>query len=297
MGKARLWAFGLDPAGDGRPPAEAGGGKSLMSKTLSLERRRLLARLSVPKLRRREGLFLVEGVRGVREVLRAPRPPRIRFGVVSPRVGTTEDGIEVWEKLRRAGIPLCEVPDPEMERIAPTERPQGVLLVLEEPRWSWEVLGGIPYPRLLVLDGLQDPGNVGALLRTAWAFGLHAVVALEGTADPWSPKATRAAAGAMVHLPVLGASWERAAEYLEERGIPLWAAEAGGEPVAGVNPGASWALALGNEGAGLRPGVLGRAVGSVAVPMEAGVDSLNTASAGAVLLYAMVFGNRSEGRT
>ncbi len=266
----------------------------MRSAPLSRERRRLLSRLSVPKLRRREGLFLVEGVRGVREALRACRPPRIRFAVVSPRLAATEGGQKVWDELRSSGIPWYEVPDADMETLAPTERPQGVLLVLEEPRWSWEILQALPRPRLLILDGLQDPGNVGTLVRAAWAFGVHAVVALEGTADPWSPKAARAAAGALVHVPVLVAPWGRAAAYLSDRGIALWAAEPGGEAVGRLDPGPSWALALGNEGAGLRPAVRRKARGSVAVPMAEGVDSLNAALAGAVLLYALIHGHGSE---
>jgi TrmH family RNA methyltransferase len=265
-------------------------------KGLSKEKRKLVERLRSPRFRPREGLFLVEGARGVAEVLAGRLPLEIRFALVSPRLEEIQGGVTLREKVAEGGFPVLEVEDTEMREISETEAPQGVLLVVEEPQDPWGPLYADGAPRLLVLDGVQDPGNVGTLLRGARAFGATGVLALDGTADPWNSKAVRAAAGAFAHLPVVRTPWPEANEWLRARAVPLLAADAQGEDVRAYASGPSWALAVGNEGAGTRAEILESAQGVVAVPMAPGVDSLNAGVAGSVLLYALSLGqNENEG--
>ncbi len=261
---------------------------------LSKEKTRLVERLRNPRLRPREGFFLVEGIRGIREVLRAPGPPEVRFALAAPRLLETEAGGELRSRLSQGRFPVVEVSDEEMEALSDTGRSQGALLVVAEPRGSLDALPAVPRPRLLLLDGLQDPGNVGTLVRAAWAFGVDGVLALDGTVDPWNAKVVRASAGALLHLPVVRAPWAEAAAWLAVRKVPLLVADARGEDIRGFRPECPWALVVGNEGAGPRRALLSAGARTLAIPMVPGADSLNAGVAGAILLFSLTL--RTEGK-
>ena len=242
---------------------------------LSTARTKLVHRLADRKGRPREGAVLVEGVRAVEEAVgRAPS----RFAVTSPALERTERGAALAARLDELGIDRVSVPDRVLGELADTARPQGVLLVVDEPRPE------LPAGGWLVLDALQDPGNVGTLVRTARALGVAGVVALDGTVDPWNPKSVRASAGAVFHVPVVRHTWVGLRDVLGDRA--LYAGAAGGTPVHEVEHASEWALALGNEGSGVRAEILEAGARTVAVPMVDGAESLNAAIAGAILLYA-----------
>ena len=164
----------------------------------------------------------------------------------------------------------------------------------EAPAPDPQVLLSSPSGRFLLLDGVQDPGNLGTLVRAARAFALDGVVALDGTVDPWNPKAVRASAGASFRVPVLKVGWEEpVAPLLRRGGVHLLVAEPGGEDVARVRPPRPWALVIGSEARGIRGRVLEAAERRVEVPMPGGAESLNAGVAGAILLYAL---GRGEAR-
>jgi TrmH family RNA methyltransferase len=263
---------------------------------LSKEKQKLVDRLRTPRLRAKSGAFLVEGIRGTEEFLHATLPLKLRFALVSSRLEELQSGASLREGLVESGIPVEELSDSELRAHSATENPQGVILVVDEPGppdSAWEEMPG---PRILFLDGIQDPGNVGTLVRAARAFGLDGVVALDGTADPWSPKAIRAGAGAMAHTPVVRTVWGQAQDWIQRWSLPILAATAGGEEIRGIRIPGGWALVVGNEGAGVRPEIMKAARQLISIPMAAGVDSLNVAAAGAVLLYALG-GKSVEGGT
>lgn len=248
---------------------------------LSGERGRLLQRLRRRRTREREGLFLVEGIRSVNEALSASVPTR--FAVVSPRLQELVGGDLLRERLEQAGVDIVEVTVAEFVAVSDTEAPQGVLAVCPQPLNDAESLPSGP---LLVLDGVQDPGNVGSLVRSAAAFGVAGVIALDGTVDPYSPKAVRASAGSVFRTRVMSASWDKIEATLCARG-PLLIADMDGSDVASTTPRGEWALVLGSEGAGPRTAVRDAAVGAVGVPMPGSADSLNAGVAGAILLYVL----------
>lgn len=182
----------------------------------------------------------------------------------------------------RAGFDVVRVSDAEMSGIADTEHPQGIVLVCEEARTD---LGTVlaSARRLLVLDAVQDPGNVGTLVRSAVAFAFDAVVALDGTADPWGSKAVRASAGTAFRIPLVRATAEEVLEGLSEAGLPILVASAEGS--AAVDPPErGFALVVGNEGAGVREAVQRSATATVAVPMTGPAESLNVGIAGSILM-------------
>ncbi len=116
----------------------------------------------------------------------------------------------------------------------------------------WAYLRPIRHPRILLLDGVQDPGNAGTLIRAARAFGLTGVFALEGTVDPFNPKVVRASAGALAHIPVVRLPWAEVARWLAEEEIPLLVADAGRGGCEGSRPFRPLGPGVGNEGAGAR---------------------------------------------
>ncbi len=254
---------------------------------LSKERTKLIERLRHPRFRPREGSFLVEGVRGVGEMIAGTQAERVRFALHSPRVAASTAGQEVMGLIARSGIATEEVSDQELAALSDTEQSQGVLLVVEEPKTGFLDLVGFPHPRLLLLDGIQDPGNAGTLIRSAWAFGMTGVVAMEGTVDLFNAKVVRAASGALGHIPVARASWGEVETWTRREAVPLLVADSSGEDVRAVGPLVSWSLVIGNEGAGPRPEVTQAADKVVAIPMNPGVDSLNAGLAGAILLFAL----------
>jgi len=165
--------------------------------------------------------------------------------------------------------------------LSQTLTPQGVMAIgrarpasLEEALAASRLAG---WP-LLALDGIQDPGNVGSIVRTAAAAGMPAVVVLPGTADPFGAKAIRGSAGNVFRLLVARAGWEELAGLRS-----LGAAAAGGRPLAEADLEGVELLVLGSEARGLsRPGLA-----ALTIPVQAGVESLNVAAAAAVILFEL----------
>jgi len=252
---------------------------------LSQSRTRLIARLRSRKTRAREARVLVEGVRAVAEALAAGAEPA--FVVTAPRLRDTPAGRELEERL--ADVDRVEVADAEIEALADTEHSQGVLMVCREPERGPDDLpsGGL----FLVLDAVQDPGNLGTLVRSAVAFGFDAVLCLEGTVDPWSAKSVRASAAMVFRIPVVSVSAGDAPALLDSLGAGVLVASAEGVPVETVAPvgkaDTAWALVVGNEGAGVRGELRSVAAAVVAVPMSGPAESLNVGIAGSILMHQM----------
>ena len=237
------------------------------------------------KARERHALFVAEGVRSVEEVVRSSVV--LRGALVTDVLLSGPRAEALITSLAARGAECVTVTEAEFLSAAGTDNPQGVLAIAEVPDRSLESLAPADLARVLVLDAIQDPGNVGALIRTAAALGARTVVALPGTADPWNSKVVRAAAGGHFHLAVTHADLSELIHMLAAANVPLWGADAGGRPVTELRAPGTFALAMGNEGAGLSAGVRQAAAELVALPMSPGVESLNVAVAAGVLLYAL----------
>lgn len=252
---------------------------------LSKNKIQLIERLKTRKGRAREALVLVEGVRCVEEALAAG--VKVRFVVQSPRLLEGEAGTALAGSVSERGLPVDLVEDQDLSWMAATEHPQGILLVCQEPKGELSALSGRAGGPILLLDAIQDPGNLGTLIRVARAFGVSTVVALDGSVDPWNAKAVRASSGAGFHLDVVRAKWSEVVPWLESGDVQLLVADADGRDVSAVEPTNSWALAVGNEGAGLRTELMEAAADKIAIPMGEGADSLNAGVAGSILLYVL----------
>lgn len=181
------------------------------------------------------------------------------------------------------------VPGDLLRSVAPTQTPQQVLFLCALPgRVPPETLSGSRY---LVLDGLQDPGNVGTLWRTADAFGADGLFLLPGCADPWGPKTLRATMGACFRLPVWEGTLEALLPRLEAAGLPLYATalREDTEDIRTV-PLSRAAVVIGSEGQGVSPLVLAACAKTLKIPMRERCESLNAAAAGTVVLWQMGVG-------
>jgi TrmH family RNA methyltransferase len=237
------------------------------------------------RARERQRLFVAEGVRAVEELLKSPFV--VRGLLVAPQLADAQRGTALLELARRHGAELAEVDEREFSSAAETESPQGVLAVAEIPASRLDDLAIGERARLVVLDAVQDPGNVGTILRTAAALGATAVVSMPGTVDLWNAKVVRSAMGALFHSPTFICTWAELDTFREHQAVALWGADADGTPLEQVEPPDRLALLVGNEGAGLSTEGRSRIECSVSLPIGPAVESLNVAVATGIFLYQL----------
>lgn len=228
------------------------------------------------KARKETGLFLVEGRKMVAEALAS------RFDVETVLCDAAQT--ESFAPL----LNQCEtvlLPEHVLASVCDTKTPQGIAAVV---RMHTETRQG---PRLVALDGVQDPGNVGTLWRTADAFGADGMILLPGCADPWSPKTLRATMGACFRLPVWEGALDDLTPKLVQAGLPLYATALREDTVDLREMDLRrCAIAIGSEGRGVSQAVLEASAKTVKIPMAEQCESLNAAIAGAVVLWQMGFG-------
>lgn len=252
-----------------------------MSESLARAEERLFLALRQREQRESRGLFLAEGIRLVEELVAARIP--IELVASSPALEDSGRGRELAGALAEHAE-MRRVSAATLNRIAATEAPQGVVVVGRTPRHSLDTIPMTANTTGLILDAIQDPGNFGTLVRSADAFGAGFILALDGTVDPWNPKAVRATAGSAFRVPILQASVDEAIDQLRSRGFRLVIAAAEGAPF-GTRGAGPVALVIGNEGSGVRQAVREAADARVGIPVRGAVESLNAAVAGSILLY------------
>lgn len=270
------------------------------------------------KSRDRLKMSVVEGVRAVEELLMSEI---VIVGVlISSGVARTERNDDLIRELEKrgqnVGFPVIEVTPAEFESAASTDSPQGFLAVVRTPEHSFASVAGstsgFSVPRILVLDAVQDPGNVGTIIRTAKALGVVATVALPGTVDLWNPKVVRSAMGALFRHVAFHASVQELQDYLKQSNGKMLVADMDGEPVELVaqryfgagesaidagnaresmsegNPSSHSpvAIVMGNEGAGVSADIEEFADVKVSLRID-GMESLNVAIAAGILLYVL----------
>ncbi len=225
---------------------------------------------------RREGEVVVDGRRLVSDLVRWNVP--IRELYLAPEISRDFEAVG-W---RHAAEVVFEVEGSVLSDIAPTRSPQGVLAVVEEPRRDERLAeGGV----VLWLDRVQDPGNLGAVVRSAAGLGAAGVLLSPGCADPFGAAAVRGSAGAVFRIPVeREVSAASAVDRMQRAGGETWATDSLGRKIDDWRPSENCLLLIGAEGSGLDPAAVALANGTVAIPMSRGVESLNVAVATGILL-------------
>mgnify|MGYP000845161008 FL=1 len=252
---------------------------------------KLVKSLHLKKFREKEGSFLAEGVRLAESVIEAKW--QVDFGIVTE---SAKKKPRIRRLIKSAADSICfyEVSDALFKAIGTTDAPQGILIVVKkrnqsllEPMRKKEEAK----PLYIVLDALQEPGNIGAIFRTADAAGADAVFLTKGCADPFSEKAVRSAMGSLFHLPIYtGIDEDELLSFFGEQRIHLFGAALDKEAQALYTADLKMpsAVIFGNEGNGIRPSLLSVA-DHLYIPMERrkgiGAESLNVAASAAVILF------------
>ncbi|MDE2981993.1 MAG: RNA methyltransferase [Gemmatimonadota bacterium] len=262
---------------------------------ISKSKRRLALRLRSRRGREREGLALAEGPRVVMEALRSS--VEVRWVAIGGELAAAEEGRAIVEAAGRRGAQALIADGAAVRDLCSTESPLPVLACVKTPPIGARRLAR---GRYLMAAGVQIPGNLGTLIRSAWGFGLDGVVIGAGTVDPWNAKVVRASAGGVFHVPLIappgggagvvgGAAAAGGAEA-----VNFLHADPAGVPPARVEAGRrrNWVLVVGNEvGGAPRPD---GGVARISVPLAPGVDSLNVAVAGSILMYLLTGGHMQE---
>lgn len=231
------------------------------------------------KSRREEGLFVAEGVRLCREVFSC--------GLTVEAVLATKEALERNPFLREKGEVL-EISPEVAAAISDTKSPQGVFCLCQLP-------AAVPFSiqskgRYLLLDRLQDPGNLGTILRGAEAFGITGIIMGKDCPDRFSPKVLRSTMGSVFRQPAFEAEdLSQTITALREAGIPVWAAmlDPTARPILDLPKEGGLAVVIGNEGSGVSPEVAEVCTGAVYIPMAPEIESLNAAAAATVIMWEL----------
>lgn len=232
--------------------------------------------LSSAKERRLQGVLVIEGLRLVREA--APEMFEQLFLSESlSKVGEFDTSLYKNVEI---------VSDEVFRSLSDTVTPQGVLAVVKQPSWTLEQLSFENGCRLLLLDDIQDPGNLGTILRTAEAAGVDMVIMSEGCADIFNPKVIRSTMGSIFRLPFVTDDLVSVIEMLKTEGVTVYgAALEGSSDYREVEFSEKTAIVIGNEGNGISGNVLNAVNEKIRIPMKGQIESLNAAVSAAILLY------------
>ena len=227
--------------------------------------------VSSRKERETTGLFVADGTKLLTEAVKWW--PGLETVILS-------DGVEADVPSR---VRVVTVPKDVMESISPMQTPQGALFICRLP----EKQAFNPKPGMLLLDGIQDPGNLGTILRTADALQIP-VALLEGCADPYGHKVVRSSMGAVFRTPAVQTTWEQAKAACAEAGIPV-AVTALSDRAEDIRSAAlgQMAVVIGSEGQGVRKEIMESAQAELIIPMNPNCESLNAAIAAAIVMWQM----------
>ena len=227
--------------------------------------------LTSRKAREEAGLFAADGTKLLAEAVKYF--PGLETVILS-------DGVEAQVP---ASVRVIRVPGDVMESVSPMQTPQGALFLCRLP----EKTQFVPKAGMLILDGIQDPGNLGTMLRTADALGVP-VALLEGCADPYSHKVVRASMGAVFRTPVVQTSWTEVSAACRTAGIPVAVTALSDRALDIRNADVrSMAVVIGSEGQGVRREILDAADAELIIPMTPHCESLNAAVAAAIVMWQM----------
>lgn len=237
-----------------------------------------LRSLQQKKYRDRLSAYLVEGENLVMESLSEG---------LAATVLIRDDRQDLYDRFAERDVHSVFMKGDLFRKVAQTETSQGILAEVAKRTYEAADFARAAKGHILVLDGLQDPGNLGTVLRTAAAAGYGGAVILKGTADVYAPKVVRAAAGALFRLPMYFAEdADEAAALLRKMGKTIvGTTPAGGDSYLSADLAADIALVIGNEGNGMSEAALAVTDRNVYIPMRTGMESLNAAVAAGILMY------------
>lgn len=231
------------------------------------------------KERERSGEFIVEGFHLVEEALKNKEQVLqliVREGVDLPMLWPIDN------------VATVEISAAVAKEFAETETSQGVFAVCKQPLLEDDVMAS--WRKVLLIDAVQDPGNIGTMIRTADAAGLDAVILGKGCADIYNPKTLRSAQGSHFHIPVLRGDLEEWIEQLQDNDVPVFGTALDEDAVVynDIEHTGAFAIMMGNEGSGIQPQLLSMTDQNIIIPILGQAESLNVAVATGIVLYGFV---------
>lgn len=250
-----------------------------------------LAKLKNKKYRDESGLFFFEGLKLFREA--------IEFAVPLSEVIFSESCADLSDELPK-GVEFSVVTSSVYEKLTDENSPQGVFCVakhLDNLHKSATIYDECDSTPSLLLEGIRDPGNLGTILRTAYAFGMDRLILSQDCADLYNAKTIRAAMGAVFRQKTIRVNdCVETIHAIQKRGIPVYAAvlNENSKDVREISHDSPVCFAVGNEGHGLSENLIGVCRGSVIIPMMPGCESLNAATASTVLMWEVARNSKNE---
>lgn len=230
-------------------------------------------KLLTKKERDKTGTFLVEGFHLVEEALLGDQ-------IIEIIISENKDLPPSWDY---GSISVTVVTDDIILQLSDTEAPQGIVAICRSQETKRKTVNG---KRLLLIDAVQDPGNLGTMIRTADASGIDAVIVGEGSVDIYNPKVLRSAQGSHFHLPVIRGNLYEWVKKLNEEEIPVYGtALENAKEYTAIRRTAEFALIVGNEGSGVNKDLLAATTANLYIPIFGKSESLNVSVATGILLY------------
>ena len=230
--------------------------------------------------RKKQSLFIVEGIRGVKEI--PAKKELISYLVVTEKLVA-----EIPEHLH---VPKCYIVSEEVfAKVSETQSPQGMLAVVKIPKQTLEGLS-LTEGKYLILENLQDPGNLGTIIRSAHAFNFKAILMTKGCVDAFSPKVVRSTMSSLFYLPIIVEEDIKAymmAFKKENVKVYVTALNDTAKTIQSIDFPENAALVIGNEGNGVTPYCIEKADQTMIIPMPGGAESLNASVAAAICMYEM----------
>ncbi|WP_099221444.1 TrmH family RNA methyltransferase [Listeria costaricensis] len=241
------------------------------------ERIKQLRKLQMKKEREATGTYLIEGFHLVEEALK--QDGLVQELLALPEIDLQEAPFDQATKITRISREVAHF-------ISETKSEQGIFAVVKMTEPSIMMLNG---KKLLLVDRVQDPGNIGTLIRTADAAGYDAVVLGAGSADLYNPKVIRSAQGSHFHLPVLSGNLHEWVEQLKEEDVPVYGAilDQEARSFEELPKQTTLALMVGNEGQGIDPELIRKVTAGVYIPIYGASESLNVGVAAGILMYGL----------
>ena len=231
-----------------------------------------------------EGHCAIEGVRMVEEALRSGLQMRAICFSASGKIRAERILNQVSKKTE-----TLLLPDEIFNSAVETEHSQGVAALVKVPQFGPEELVSAPSPLIMVCAGIQDPGNLGTIIRSAEAFGTSGLILTEKSVSQWNAKVVRSSAGSVFRLPIVRMRSEEVLKFLQQQGIRSAAAVArNGSEIQEFDFTASIAVFIGNEGAGLPREVLSKTESRICIPQSEPLESLNAGIAASIILYEVM---------
>jgi TrmH family RNA methyltransferase len=241
---------------------------------------KLAIKLKQKKYREEEGKFIIEGVRFVEEGIKEGAAEYVLY---SSKLHETRGS----ERILKSSGEIYEVPPEVINELSDTENPQGVVAVVKKKNWN---AGDIKNDFVLIADGIQDPGNMGTIIRTCDAAGVGGVAVIKGTVDIYNPKVLRSTMGSIFHIPILMYNdFQSLAVELKSQGYNIYAASLDTENfVYDCDFREKTAFVIGNEANGIPGEHMEKCTHKIKIPILGSAESLNAAIAGAVVIYEAV---------